>query len=68
MTAMFHHPIKILLVEDNPGDVLLLQETLSDITFAQLEWVHVERIANALNALQSEHFDVILLDLVLPDK
>jgi two-component system, cell cycle sensor histidine kinase and response regulator CckA len=64
---MIHHPIKILLIEDNPGDVLLLQETLSEITFVELELVHVDRLANALQRLQSEDFDVILLDLVLPD-
>jgi two-component system, cell cycle sensor histidine kinase and response regulator CckA len=64
---MIHHPIKILLIEDNPGDVLLLQETLSEITFVELELVHVERLANALKRLQSEEFDVILLDLLLPD-
>jgi two-component system, cell cycle sensor histidine kinase and response regulator CckA len=64
---MIHHPIKILLVEDNPGDVLLLQETLSEITLVELELVHVERLATALQQLQSEKFDVILLDLVLPD-
>jgi two-component system, cell cycle sensor histidine kinase and response regulator CckA len=64
---MIHHPIKILLIEDNPGDVLLLQETLSEITFVELELVHVDRLKNALKRLQSEDFDVILLDLVLPD-
>jgi two-component system, cell cycle sensor histidine kinase and response regulator CckA len=64
---MTHHAIKILLVEDNPGDALLLQETLSEITFVELEWVHVERLENALKRLQSEAFDVVLLDLVLPD-
>ncbi len=64
---MIHHPIKILLVEDNPGDVLLLQETLSDIAFVELEWIHAERMSNALDCLRSEDFDVVLLDLVLPD-
>jgi two-component system, cell cycle sensor histidine kinase and response regulator CckA len=59
--------IKILLVEDNPGDVLLLQETLSEINIVELEWIHAERISNALECLQSEDFDVILLDLLLPD-
>jgi two-component system, cell cycle sensor histidine kinase and response regulator CckA len=64
---MMNHPIKILLIEDNPGDVLLLQETLADISLIELEWVHAERMSNALDRLQSEDFDVILLDLVLPD-
>jgi two-component system, cell cycle sensor histidine kinase and response regulator CckA len=64
---MIRHSIKILLVEDNPGDAVLLQETLSEITFIELEWVHVERMADALKHLLLEDFDVILLDLVLPD-
>jgi PAS domain S-box-containing protein len=64
---MIHHPIKILLVEDHPGDVLLLQETLADPTLVKLEWVHIERIKTALDRLESEEFDVILLDLGLPD-
>jgi two-component system, cell cycle sensor histidine kinase and response regulator CckA len=64
---MDNHPIKILLVEDNPGDVLLLQETLSDITHFELELAHVDRLAKALDRLQSETFDVVLLDLLLPD-
>jgi PAS domain S-box-containing protein len=64
---MIHHPIKILLVEDNPGDVLLLQETLADLTFIELDWVHVERLKTAIECLGSAEFDVILLDLLLPD-
>jgi two-component system, cell cycle sensor histidine kinase and response regulator CckA len=64
---MMHHPIEILLVEDNPGDVLLLQETLSEISFVELKWTHAERMSNAIELLQSDNFDVILLDLVLPD-
>lgn len=64
---MIDRAIKILLVEDNPGDALLLQETLSEITFVELEWVHVERISQAIARLESENFDVILLDLLLPD-
>jgi two-component system, cell cycle sensor histidine kinase and response regulator CckA len=59
--------IKILLVEDNPGDVLLLQETLSEITHFELELAHAERLTQALQRLQEETFDVVLLDLLLPD-
>jgi two-component system, cell cycle sensor histidine kinase and response regulator CckA len=64
---MIYHPIKILLVEDNPGDVLLLQETLSDITSVELQLVHVDRLNKAIDRLGVENFDVILLDLELPD-
>lgn len=64
---MANYPIKILLVEDNPGDVLLIQETLSEITHFELELVHAERLKQALHRLQQEIFDVVLLDLLLPD-
>jgi two-component system, cell cycle sensor histidine kinase and response regulator CckA len=64
---MPHQQIKVLLVEDNPGDVLLLQETLSEITLVSFNLIHVERRSEAIKQLQTETFDVILLDLLLPD-
>jgi two-component system, cell cycle sensor histidine kinase and response regulator CckA len=64
---MTNQTIKLLLIEDNPGDVLLLQETLSEISLVTFVVVNVERLSEALNQLQTEIFDVILLDLVLPD-
>lgn len=64
---MIYHPIKILLVEDNPGDVLLLQHMLAELTSIELKWVHVEQLKTAIELLRSAKFDVILLDLVLPD-
>jgi two-component system, cell cycle sensor histidine kinase and response regulator CckA len=64
---MENHPIKILLVEDNPGDVLLLQETLSEITHFESDLVPVNRLSDAVQHLQTESFDVVLLDLLLPD-
>jgi PAS domain S-box-containing protein len=59
--------IKVLLVEDNPGDTLLLQEYLKDVTTATTELIPVETLAAALAYLAKENFDVILLDLSLPD-
>jgi PAS domain S-box-containing protein len=59
--------IKVLLVEDNPGDVRLLQEFLWDVTTAQFELMPVERLDRTLELLNQESFDVILLDLSLPD-
>jgi two-component system, cell cycle sensor histidine kinase and response regulator CckA len=64
---MENHPIRILLVEDNPGDVLLLQETLSEITHFEAELVHVDRLIEALESLKKQSFEVVLLDLALPD-
>jgi PAS domain S-box-containing protein len=64
---MADQPILVLLVEDNPGDVLLLQEFLLDVTSSKVNLKSVECIEEALNCLEKESFDVILLDLSLPD-
>lgn len=53
---------RILLVEDNPGDALLVRRLLPDRDFE-----HVTTIAKALTALEDGRFDVALLDLHLPD-
>src|SRR5690606_11240464 len=60
-------PIPILLVEDNPTDVLLLEETFADIPHVDCELVHVERLTDGLACLRTRAFDVVLLDLGLPD-
>lgn len=59
--------IRILIVEDNPGDARLIQESLKDAKAAEFDTVHVERLADAIGKLQDEHFDAALLDLRLPD-
>ncbi|MEH2076998.1 MAG: response regulator [Nostoc sp.] len=59
--------IKVLLVEDNPGDVFLLQEFLKEVTTVVVDLMPVERLSEAINYLAKEIFDVILLDLSLPD-
>ena len=59
--------IKVLLVEDNPGDARLVAEALREVG-ARFELTHVERLSDARKCLAQEEFDVVLLDLVLPDK
>lgn len=59
--------MKILLVEDNPGDVRLLQEFLWDVTSVKLDLKQAQQLEEALHFLEQERFDVILLDLLLPD-
>jgi PAS domain S-box-containing protein len=56
--------ISVLLVEDNPTDVLLTEEALADSHF---HIDSVERLDKALTLLASRRFDVVLLDLGLPD-
>lgn len=59
--------VRVLLIEDNRDDVYLLQEALSEATTVSFELTHVERVGDALQLLARERFDVILVDLSLPD-
>lgn len=60
-------PLRILLVEDNPGDAVLLRELLRDAGSLQFELTHVGRLAEARERVLSQGTDVVLLDLSLPD-
>ncbi|MGB0384652.1 MAG: response regulator [Ardenticatenaceae bacterium] len=64
---MNHDYITVLLIEDNFDDANLLREILTEIIMPRFEFRHVERLSDALQFLDSENFDVILLDLSLPD-
>jgi CheY-like chemotaxis protein len=59
--------LRVLIVEDNPGDARLLQEVLRESRSMQIEWQHVTRLADGLAALQGGALDLVLLDLSLPD-
>ena len=59
--------IQVLLVEDNPTDVLLVKDELSHAVGASFSVVLVEQLKDALGLLPAQHFDVVLLDLSLPD-
>jgi PAS domain S-box-containing protein len=60
-------PISILLVEDSLSDAALLQESLSATGAGEFDFTHVETLAEGLDRLAGERFDVLLLDLSLPD-
>ena len=60
-------PIRLLLVEDSPSDALLLQESFSEAGMEGFDFTHVECWADAAQCLASKQFDVLLLDLSLPD-
>lgn len=59
-------PIRLLVVEDNPADARLLQETLKDAPGGGFEITVAERLADGLR-LVHEGFDAVILDLRLPD-
>ena len=59
--------IKILLVEDNPGDAKSIREMLNELDDSEYEIYHTTRLDNGLKILVKDDFDLILLDLCLPD-
>ncbi len=59
--------IRLLLIEDNPGDARLIKEYLSDIKNVKLTFHLADRLSTGLDILENEFIDIILLDLKLPD-
>jgi signal transduction histidine kinase len=59
--------VKVLLVEDSLSDAVLLQESLSQNEVGGFEVTHAESWADAAAHLSKQRFDVVLLDLSLPD-
>jgi signal transduction histidine kinase len=59
--------VEILIVEDNPTDVLTLREYFAEAPTVEFKLHYVERLAGALDFLRTRYCDVILLDLGLPD-
>lgn len=59
--------IKVLLIEDNPGDVRLIREMLKDVKDITVEIDCVDRLDTGLKRLSKGSFDAVLLDLGLPD-
>ncbi|MGH7739312.1 MAG: diguanylate cyclase domain-containing protein [bacterium] len=64
---MDQKPIRVLLVEDNPGDALLLQAALRNKAESRYAVQKVDRLRNCLDCLSGRNFDIVLLDLSLPD-
>ena len=59
--------VNVLLVEDNPGDARLVGELLIEAGAEEFDLTHVDRLGEAVQRLREDHFDVVLLDLSLPD-
>jgi diguanylate cyclase (GGDEF)-like protein len=59
--------IKVLLVEDNSIDAQLTQDLLAEWPLDQFEITHAPVLAEGLISLGRGRFDVVLLDLSLPD-
>jgi len=59
--------IKVLLIEDNPGDARLIGETLAEVKGALFDLECANKLSTGLERLAAGDIDVILLDLSLPD-
>lgn len=59
--------IHLLLIEDNPGDVRLVRETLNDVTDESFSITCAATLWEAQHKISEKRFDAILLDLGLPD-
>lgn len=60
---------RVLLVEDNPSDVLLFENHLQELPGHIFQWELTSCISlqSALRLLDTETFDIVVLDLGLPD-
>jgi len=65
---MDERSIAVLLVEDNPGDARLFRETLAEVAFPNYLITEVGELDGALRHLKEAKFDLIVLDLGLPDE
>ena len=61
-------PVRVLMVEDNPGDVTLAREMLRSIGEERIELLTANRVRVALEILAETRVDAVLLDLSLPDE
>ena len=59
--------IKVLLIEDNPGDVRLIRELLKEAKGVSFSLECVDRLSTGLERLANGKSDAVLLDLGLPD-
>lgn len=63
---MTSNEIKVLFVDDSSEDVYIIRELLKDIT-TEFKFFHEPSLNSALELIQKEKFDCVLLDLNLPD-
>jgi PAS domain S-box-containing protein len=59
--------IHLLLIEDNPGDALLLREMLAEARGMSFELAWTETLSEGIDRLALGGIDVVLLDLALTD-
>ena len=64
---MTQQELKVLLIEDNPGDAFLIKFYLGESTSPVFHVSHSEDVKGGLELLSKGNFDIILSDMNLPD-
>ncbi|MDX6664385.1 MAG: hypothetical protein QOG68_591, partial [Solirubrobacteraceae bacterium] len=59
--------LRVLIIEDNPGDAILVREMLREADPLGFELVHANRMSTGIEQLLGPGADCVLLDLSLPD-
>ena len=59
--------IHALVIEDDPDDILLLKDALADVGAGKIKLDSMDRLSRGLIQLGGQNYDVLLLDLNLPD-
>ena len=67
MSRVNHCNISVLLIEDQPAEVEFVEDSLSQVRNCKFSLTHAERLGKGLEYLAENEFDVLLLDLCLPD-
>ena len=59
--------VNVLYIEDNPLDIRIIHEMLNHSSITRFRLTHCESIKEFLNIIKKKKFDVVLIDLNLPD-
>jgi len=59
--------VRVLLVEDNPGDVRMIREMLAEVKHDGFSLEYAEQLSTGLERLAEGGIDMVFLDLSLPD-
>jgi two-component system cell cycle sensor histidine kinase/response regulator CckA len=64
---MSDEAIKVLMIDDNPAAISLMQYLLEDAKDVRVELEHASRLESGIARLTQGGIDVVLLDILLPD-
>ena len=64
---MSDEAIKVLMIDDNPAAISLMQYLLDDAKDVTVKLEHASRLESGIERLTKGGIDVVLLDILLPD-